>query len=165
MAPSVDAISPSDFSQDYYSSGLRATYNVDVARLATNKTQPSANITYESNLSSYLARSSTRARSADLEKEVPKGWPQALSGSMDWTGSDFKDESEFVYNLSRDEKDEISRALEHFKGNKESYYPPFRGFHRQNPETDTRRSRNFLRQSRTGQLPYSKPRCATLEDL
>jgi hypothetical protein len=124
MAPSVDTISPSDFNQDYYSSGLRAKYSVEIARLTANITQPSrsaAEIAYEPNLSSYLSRSSTRAGLAGLEKEVPKGWPQVLTGPMTWAGSDFKDESEWVCTLSDDDKEEVNRALEHFKSLGTSY--------------------------------------------
>jgi hypothetical protein len=128
MAPSVDTISPFDFNQDYYSSGLRAKYNVEIAWLTANITQLSqsrAAIAYEPDLSSYLSRSSARVRSAELEKEVPKGWPQAQTGPMAWTGSDFKDESEWVFNLSYDDKEEVSRALEHFKSKSQFYHSIF----------------------------------------
>jgi len=145
MAPSIDAINPSEFSHDYYSNGLRAKYNIEVAKLMApivQHTQQAADIAYEPNISSYLSRSSARARSIELEKEVPKGWPQALTGPMTWTGSDFLNESEWVYTLSNDDKDEVHSALDYFKG-KNSYISlipeTFRCF-----RTNLRRSRTSL---------------------
>jgi hypothetical protein len=168
MAPSVDTISPSDFSQDYYSSGLRAKFSVEVARLTANITQPSrsaAEIAYEPNLSSYLSRSSTRAGLAGLEKEVPKGWPQVLTGPLAWAGSDFKDESEWVCTLSDDDKEEVNRALEHFKSKIQCYHCTFSIILVHRPsKTDSYRSRNFLRQYLTRDLPFAEPRPIALEN-
>lgn len=126
MAPSVDAINQSEFGQDYYSSGLRAKYNIEVARLTaptSQRPQKAADIAYEPNISSYLARSSARTCSTELEKDVPEGWPKALSGPMAWTGSDFMNESEWLYTLSSNDKKEVNSALGHFKSENQYLSP------------------------------------------
>jgi hypothetical protein len=126
MAPSLDTVSQSGFNdgQDYYSSGLRAKYNAEVARLTTKSpvaSQSTAKLAHNRDLSSYFAQGSVKACSSKVEKTVPEGWPQILTGPMAWTAADFENES-WVLNLSYEDKEEIDRALVHFKSRSRSKF-------------------------------------------
>jgi len=44
------------------------------------------------------------------------GWPDHQACALSWSGSDFVDEQDFVYQLSDEDKVEIENALSHFMG-------------------------------------------------
>jgi len=48
--------------------------------------------------------------------KLPGRWP-LLHSPLSWTGSDFPNESEYVYELSQNEILEVTSALRHFQGN------------------------------------------------
>lgn len=73
-------------------------------------------ISYTPNLSRYLSRVSEKTRSGNLEKEVPSGWPKYLDSPLTWTGVDFPKRETYVHQLSSEEKADIEKALEYFKG-------------------------------------------------
>lgn len=121
MAPSLDAFPPVELSQDYFGSGVRAKYNAEVTRLMTKISQPikrAANISYHPNLSSYVAEAPI-----DSGIKVPAGWPRNITGPMAWIPSDFRSESDWVFSLSDGHKEEIARALKHFKSMKAFCHP------------------------------------------
>ncbi|KAI1334273.1 hypothetical protein F5Y15DRAFT_402163 [Xylariaceae sp. FL0016] len=74
-----------------------------------------ADIEYAFDEEKFKARSSASLKAGRLRKEVPVGWPSQLKGPLVWTGSDFSEESGFVYVLSDEDKLEIAAALHHFK--------------------------------------------------
>jgi hypothetical protein len=80
------------------------------------QTAPAPDISYTPNLSRYLSRVSERTRSRNLEKEVPSGWPKYLDSPLAWTGADFPKQETYIHQLSSEEKAEIYKALEYFKG-------------------------------------------------
>jgi hypothetical protein len=45
-------------------------------------------------------------------------WPTVLGGDMAWTGTDVKDSHEYIYQLSRENIEEVEKALFNFKGMK-----------------------------------------------
>lgn len=47
---------------------------------------------------------------------MPAGLPSKLDSELAWTGSDFADESTYIYNLTVSDIDELGSALVHFKG-------------------------------------------------
>lgn len=47
---------------------------------------------------------------------VPTGWPTFLNSPLAWSGTQLRDESLFTHALDDMEKEEISKALLHFKG-------------------------------------------------
>jgi hypothetical protein len=46
--------------------------------------------------------------------------PESLKGPLVWTGSDFQENEEYVYHLSDSDKKEIVKAVEYFKGARNS---------------------------------------------
>ena len=106
---------PHHNTEPYYSKSLQREYHLRAAP-TPEKSRDCSKIAFQPNLDEYLARSAKRTLHGGLESQVPAGWPKKLSGPMIWTGSDFPDESSFVYHLSSENKNEIQNALGHFKG-------------------------------------------------
>jgi hypothetical protein len=131
MAPSLEVGLPSstpvnDRMTAYYSQGLRKKYLIDSTKTVSIPQQTTkAEIKYHPNLEQYLARVETSLKDPGLEKEVPKGWPEHLSGPLVWSTADYQDdEGKYIYVLNEDEKVELDCALKYFKGtylNKFSY--------------------------------------------
>lgn len=101
----------------YYSPSIRKKYGTEPD---TNPYPPSQNtefadIGYAFDERKYAERTAGRLRAGGLPTSVPAGWPTALQGPLVWTGSDFPDESVFVYDLTDGDKEEIANALSHFK--------------------------------------------------
>jgi len=104
---------------DYYSSGLRARFCLDAAKAPVTLHKESyADIGYDFDEAAFRRRSATRLAAGDLATSVPAGWPTELEGPLAWTTADFNnaDESVYVYSLTGEDKEEISKALEAFKG-------------------------------------------------
>lgn len=128
MAPQVGVLFPSTGhaftepestpSEPYYSYGLRERFRIDGLKPAPTEPLPEANadIGYDVDEAKYLARGAARIKAGGLEKSVPEGWPQSVSGPLVWKEGDFKDETQYVYMLTEDDKAEIVKALEYFKG-------------------------------------------------
>jgi hypothetical protein len=51
-----------------------------------------------------------------LSIPLPEGFPRKLDSPLVWEGKDWKDESQWVYNLSPAELKEIDEAVRHFHG-------------------------------------------------
>ncbi|KAF8846804.1 Clavaminate synthase-like protein [Acephala macrosclerotiorum] len=127
MAPSLDVLFPStgraftepdsNPSEPYYSYGLRERFRIDGLKPLPTDPQPEANadIGYDVDEAKYLARGTARIKAGGLQQSVPEGWPQSVSGPLVWTNGDFKDEAEYVYLLTKDDKAEIVEALKYFK--------------------------------------------------
>jgi hypothetical protein len=112
---------------DYYSPGLRARFHLDAAKAAVTLPQKSyADISYDVNEAAFRRRSAARLAARDLATSVPAGWPTKLEGPLVWTAADFNeaDESTYVYPLTDEDKEEISKALEAFKGGMRNSQPP-----------------------------------------
>ncbi|KAK3682996.1 hypothetical protein B0T22DRAFT_472373 [Podospora appendiculata] len=107
-----------DTPEPYYSQGLRARYNIDGIRAEQAKTQVDgvyADIGYEVEEQKYLTRASARVKAGGLPTTVPDAWPTELKGPLVWTSDSFKDETEYVYTLTAEDKTELLSALESFK--------------------------------------------------
>jgi hypothetical protein len=102
----------------YYSSGLRARFLLDADRSDAKANSPAtyAKIGYEFDEIAYRKRVQASLAAGDLPTKIPKGWPTRLSGLLVWTKGDFSDETEYVYYLTAEDKQEILSALETFKG-------------------------------------------------
>lgn len=74
-------------------------------------------IEYHPNEEQYRARTTRRlAENPSLTKSaLPKGFPQKVESPLVWEGKDFKDESEWVYELTHDQLKEIDDAVKHFR--------------------------------------------------
>lgn len=77
---------------------------------------PSADIDWEPNHAKYVVRAEKRLKSGRLLNTVPVGFPVKVSGPEKWTGSSLKDERQYVYQLSKAELEEVTRALKYFNG-------------------------------------------------
>ncbi|KAI4272177.1 MAG: hypothetical protein L6R38_006689 [Xanthoria sp. 2 TBL-2021] len=113
MPAEVSRINPRD-PEPYYSKGIQERFSVNPIA-ALQKSPEFATIAFHPCLDEHLARSARRIINGGLENEVPAGWPMKLDGPMAWTGGDFPDESRFIYYLSSDDRDEVRKALMHFK--------------------------------------------------
>ncbi|KAF8346163.1 hypothetical protein F5887DRAFT_125135 [Amanita rubescens] len=73
-------------------------------------------IEYHPNEEQYRARTARRlAENPSLTKSaLPKGFPKKVESPLVWEGKDFKDESEWVYELTPDQLKEIDDAVKHF---------------------------------------------------
>jgi hypothetical protein len=61
-----------------------------------------------------LAPCATRV--VDAPAGIPQGWPKALHVPMAWSGTQFKDESEYILTLTESQIQEAEMALQNFKG-------------------------------------------------
>lgn len=52
-----------------------------------------------------------------LSTPLPEGFPQKLDSPLVWEGKDWKNESQWVYNLNAADLKEIDEAVHHFHGN------------------------------------------------
>ncbi|RTE83970.1 hypothetical protein BHE90_001482 [Fusarium euwallaceae] len=102
----------------YYSLGLQARFPAQLFKGAETLPEISqyADVGYEYDEQKHLRRTEARLQAGCLRTDLPTGWPRALSGPLVWTGSDYADESLFVYTLSDSDNAEILDALRHFKG-------------------------------------------------
>lgn len=104
---------------DYYSAGLRARFSLDAAKAAiASPKEPYADIGYSVDEAAFRRRSAARLAAGRLPTSVPDGWPTQLEGPLVWTAADFNEveESAYVCLLTDEDKQEISRALNAFKG-------------------------------------------------
>lgn len=74
-----------------------------------------ADIGYAFDEQKSVERTNARLRTGGLRTDLPIGWPERLHGPLVWTGSEFFDESRFVYSLSNSDQAEIMNALDHSK--------------------------------------------------
>ena len=66
----------------------------------------------------YLARTARRLQSDPSlsESPLPAGFPPQVEGPIVWEGADWKEEKQWVYELSQAELKEIDDAIKHFQG-------------------------------------------------
>ncbi|KAM6498993.1 hypothetical protein JOM56_006941 [Amanita muscaria] len=74
-------------------------------------------IEYQPNEEKYAARTARRlAEDPSLPKSsLPDGFPEKLESALVWEGKDFKDEKEWVYELSPNQLKEIDDAVKYFR--------------------------------------------------
>ncbi|KAI9696523.1 MAG: hypothetical protein M1820_008151 [Bogoriella megaspora] len=108
--------------EQYYSKELRAKYDLDNAPTPPEEEAPQtyAKIGYEPNEEEYQARAQERVRAGGLEKTVPDGFPQFLSGPLVWCGIMLYGETQFILPLEESHRREIDEALSKFKETKQS---------------------------------------------
>lgn len=117
MAPAKVELGIDDDGEGYYSAMLVEKYELDFTeQKSATSSEKSAKIEFIPNLEEFAARASAKIRGGGLHTSVPEGWPQSVNNRMTWTGKDFEGESQFVYQLSEEEKTEISLALQYFRG-------------------------------------------------
>jgi hypothetical protein len=106
----VEVLRPVDFHNTKHANGTP----LHVAQLVA--TQP--DIEYHPNELKWKARTARRLVEDPtlLTQPLPDGFPQKLISPLVWEGKDWKDESQWVYNLSQEQLEEIDQALRHFKG-------------------------------------------------
>jgi hypothetical protein len=116
MAP-IAVLPPPDADQ-YYSPGLRERYRVDAFAIANPEKVPETyvDIDYEFDEAEYHKRTEAVLRAGGLTRELPAGFPTALTGERVWSGDDFPNDSAYVYHLSDDDRAEIATALKQFLG-------------------------------------------------
>ncbi|KAJ7063600.1 hypothetical protein C8F01DRAFT_1279522 [Mycena amicta] len=59
-----------------------------------------------------------------LQQPLPAGFPARIDGPIVWEGKDWTEESQWVYNLSQQQLEEIDHALAHFNSNRETFPLP-----------------------------------------
>ena len=123
MALSLDVMLPSNgnaFTEpaiepnhSYYSRGVRERFRIDGLKPLPIEPKPEsyADICYDVDEYKFRARAEARLEAGGLRNFVPDGWPAAVSGPIVWTSTDHSDESEYVYQLTDNDKEEIREAL------------------------------------------------------
>lgn len=91
-------------------SDLRATSHVEIE----TPTQP--DIEYHPNAEKWKARTALRLAEDPLlpNSPLPNGFPAKLTSPLVWQGDDWKNESEWVYDLAPEQLREIDDAVKHF---------------------------------------------------
>lgn len=79
----------------------------------TQPTQP--DIQYHPDFSKYQARTKRRKETESLQTTLPEGFPRQLDSPLVWEGKDVEQHSDWIYNLSDAQLDEIDSALNSFK--------------------------------------------------
>ncbi|KAJ5633851.1 hypothetical protein N7528_001693 [Penicillium herquei] len=79
----------------------------------TKPTQP--DIQYHPDWAKYQARSQRRKETESLQATLPAGFPEKLTSPLVWEGKDIEKRSEWIYQLSDTQLDEIDAALKSFK--------------------------------------------------
>ena len=75
------------------------------------------NIEWDPSLETYLERLKRLASLHEvLPRVVPREFPAAIQSPRVWRGSDFDDESEYIYDLSNSDIEEINSAVRAFIG-------------------------------------------------
>ncbi|KAF8995161.1 taurine catabolism dioxygenase TauD [Cyathus striatus] len=75
-------------------------------------------ITYHPDRAKWHARTARRLSedSSLLQKPLPNGFPKKLESPLVWEGKDWKDEPQWVYQLTEEQLKEIDDAVKHFHG-------------------------------------------------
>lgn len=84
----------------------------------TEPTQP--DIEYHPDFAKYQARTQRRKETESLQTTLPEGFPRALDSPLVWDGKDVEQRTDWIYQLSEVQLDEIDSALKSFKGLQES---------------------------------------------
>ena len=80
----------------------------------TKPVQP--DIQYHPNWEQYQARTRRRKETELLQTSLPAGFPQKLISPLVWEGKEVEKQSDWIYQLSDAQLDEIDAALKSFKG-------------------------------------------------
>lgn len=74
-------------------------------------------ISYHPNEDKWKKRTEGRLRENPslLSETLPEGFPEKLESPLVWEGKDWTSEEQWVYNLSKEELEEIDAALKHFR--------------------------------------------------
>ncbi|KAJ5729000.1 uncharacterized protein N7483_003508 [Penicillium malachiteum] len=79
----------------------------------TKPTQP--DIQYHPDWTKYQARSQRRKETESLQTTLPAGFPEKLVSPLVWEGKDIENRSDWIYQLTDAQLDEIDAALNSFK--------------------------------------------------
>lgn len=73
-------------------------------------------ISYAPDLAKYQARTKRRLENERLDLvTLPDGFPKKLESSFVWEGDGLEESYQWVYELSKEQVEEIERGLVHFK--------------------------------------------------
>ncbi|KAH8698550.1 hypothetical protein BGW36DRAFT_460448 [Talaromyces proteolyticus] len=116
MASAAITTSSSEPRTLYWPLGLRETLGLgDINKTLSNFPQTATHIKFHPDSADYETRRTTRICQGGLKQDVPAGWPTTVSGPLVWEGSNFHSDAEFVYHLSKSDKNEIRCALKQVK--------------------------------------------------
>lgn len=81
-------------------------------------TQTQPDISYAPDRERWTTRTAQRLAEDPtlLSIQLPEGFPRKLDSALVWEGKDWKNESQWVYNLSPADLKEIDEAVRHFHG-------------------------------------------------
>ena len=88
---------------------------MSVTTTITRPVQP--DIQYHPDFEKYQARTRHRKETESLQTSLPAGFPQKLTSPLVWEGKDIEQRSDWIYQLSDEQLDEIDTGLKSFKGN------------------------------------------------
>ena len=78
--------------------------------------QPTApSLSYDPDFDDYNQRKERRLAPETIAKDLPAGFPPKFETPSAWKGSDWTDDSKFVYSFSTEDIRQIDEALTHFK--------------------------------------------------
>ncbi|KAJ5158403.1 Taurine catabolism dioxygenase TauD/TfdA [Penicillium coprophilum] len=79
----------------------------------TVPTQP--DIQYHPEYEKYKERTRRRKETETLQSTVPAGFPEKLTSPLVWEGKEVEERDDWIYQLNKDQLDEIDAALKSFK--------------------------------------------------
>jgi hypothetical protein len=89
---------------------------VDVKTVLPSNSLGQPDIGYAPNYDKYLARTKKRLEGENLIQSLPPDFPSKLDSDLVWSGTDIENETDWLYQLSLDNIQEIQHGLKHFKG-------------------------------------------------
>ncbi|KAI1354611.1 TfdA family taurine catabolism dioxygenase TauD [Xylaria sp. FL0043] len=89
------------------------TVTSTVLKAPTPPGQP--DISYHPSYEKWQARATRRQQEGNLQKSLPKGFPQKLNGDLVWEGETVANKYNWTYVLSPEHLAEIDQAVAHFK--------------------------------------------------
>jgi len=78
-------------------------------------TTPEPYVQYMPDYEQYKARGERRQKSENLDKTLPDGFPQKLTGDLVWDADTVSKDFAWNYQLTASDLTEINNALSHFK--------------------------------------------------
>lgn len=85
--------------------------------IITQPVQP--DIQYHPDYEKYQARTRLRKETETLQTSLPAGFPEKLTSLLVWDGKDIERSSDWIYQLSDEQLDEIDAGLKSFKSERD----------------------------------------------